>query len=167
MTKRTIAVFGACYLVWCLLNWQPGWQALVLGLPVAALVTWLTLDLPVGTSCVMLLEPSRFWYFFAWYLPVYWWESFKANLDVAYRVLHPSLPIRPAVVRIQTELKTDLALTVLANSISLTPGTTSIDVAQERGVLYVHCMAVSPTDAEGEATVIVQRLTRILKKVFE
>lgn len=167
MVKRAVTLFVSCYLVWCLLDWVLGWQALILGIPVAALVAWLTFEIPVATSCLTLLEPSRFWYFCAWYLPVYWWECLKANFDVAYRVLHPKLPIRPAVVRIQTGLKTDLALTVLANSISLTPGTTSIDVNPQTGFLYVHCMNVSPDNYEKDARVIVERFARILRKVFE
>jgi multicomponent Na+:H+ antiporter subunit E len=86
---------------------------------------------------------------------------------VAYRVLHPRLPIRPAVVRIQTGLKTDLALTVLANSISLTPGTTTVDVNPATGFIYVHCMNVPNEAVDREARVIVERFARILRKVFE
>jgi len=82
-------------------------------------------------------------------------------------VLHPRLPICPAVVRVQTGLRSDLALMVLANSISLTPGTTSVDVNPGKGILYVHCMFVSPAEVEKEATLIVQRFARILRKVFE
>ena len=167
MAKRYGLLFLLCYGIWCVLNWLPEWQALVLGLPVAALVAWLTVDLPTASSGLTLLEPSRFWYFCAWYLPVFWWECLKANIDMAYRVLHPRLPICPAVVRVQTGLRSDLALMVLANSISLTPGTTSVDVNPEKGILYVHCMLVSPAEVEKEATLIVQRFARILRKVFE
>jgi len=167
LAKRHILHFVICYVIWCLLNWLPEWQAMLLGLPVAALVTWLTSDLPMVFSGLTILEPSRFWYFCTWYLPVFWWECLKANIDMAYRVLHPRLPICPAVVRVQTGLRSDLALMVLANSISLTPGTTSVDVNPGKGILYVHCMLVSPTEVEKEATLIVQRFARILRKVFE
>jgi multicomponent Na+:H+ antiporter subunit E len=167
LVKRAFFLFLACYAVWCLLNWLPGWQALILGVPVAALAACLTWDIPIETSCLRILTPKRFWYFCTWYIPVYWWECFKANLDVAYRVLHPRLPIRPAVVRVQTGLKTDLALTVLANSISLTPGTTSIDVDPASGFLYVHCMTVSPEHVDERARVIIERFAHILRRIYE
>ncbi len=140
---------------------------MLVGVPVAVLATWLTHDLPMALSGARMLDPSRLWYFCLWYLPVYWWECAKANVDVAYRVLHPRLPIRPALVRVQTGLRSDLALTVLANSISLTPGTISVDVNADTGIIYVHCMSVSPAEMEREATFVVERFTRILRKVFE
>ncbi len=167
LVKRYLYLFAACYVVWCFLTWWPGPQALLLGVPVAAFVTWLTGDLPFETSSLKTFGPGRFWYFWGWYFPVYWWECIKANLDVAYRVLHPRLPIRPAVVRVETGLKSDLALTVLANTISLTPGTTAIDVNPVTGVLYVHCMAAPPEEPDRKARIIVQRFARILKKVYE
>ena len=52
----------------------------------------------------------------------------RANLDMARRVLSPALPIRPAMVRITTSLRSDLGRLVLANSITLTPGTLSVDI---------------------------------------
>ncbi len=167
MLRRHAGPTVVCYAIWCVLNWPPGWQSLILGLPVTALVAWLTCGLPAAASGPALLRPARLWYFCAWYLPVYWWECLKANLDVAYRVLHPALPICPAVVRVQTGLHSDVALTMLANTISLTPGTTSVDVDQARGILYVHCMAVSPAQIDRDAAIIVGRFARILRRVFE
>ena len=56
------------------------------------------------------------------------WEMLKANLHVAWIVLHPDLPIHPGIVRIHSELTAESALTVLANAITLTPGTLTIEV---------------------------------------
>ena len=57
------------------------------------------------------------------------WEIAKANLDVAYRVVHPKMPIKPGIVVIKTGLKSDIAKMILANSITLTPGTFTLDVS--------------------------------------
>lgn len=70
------------------------------------------------------------------YLPFLLWEITKANLQVAYVVLHPQLPIDPDIVRFQPALWHGLPVTTLANSITLTPGTLTVEVRE--GEFYVH-----------------------------
>jgi multicomponent Na+:H+ antiporter subunit E len=65
-----------------------------------------------------------------------------ANMDMARRVLSPSLPIRPDMVQITTELRSDLGRLILANSITLTPGTLSVDVEDDK--LTVHWIDCPP-----------------------
>ncbi|WP_436907210.1 Na+/H+ antiporter subunit E [Halosimplex marinum] len=67
-------------------------------------------------------------------------ELATANVDVAYRVLAPSMPIEPDVFELPLRVETDLAVTTIANSISLTPGTLSMDYDAERNALYVHAI---------------------------
>jgi len=57
------------------------------------------------------------------YFLTFLWEMVKANLHVAYLVIHPKVPVAPGIVKVRTSLTKDSALTVLANSITLTPGT--------------------------------------------
>jgi len=115
----------------------------------------------------ILKHPLRYWYFIAVYVPVFIWECFKANIDVAYRVLHPALPICPGIVKVKTSLKTDTALTFLANSITLTPGTLSVDIDKNKGVLYIHWINVKAKDTKTATEIIVQRFERILSKIFD
>jgi len=70
-----------------------------------------------------------------------------ANVDVAYRVLAPSMPIDPAVVEVPLRVQTPLAITTIANSITLTPGTLTMDYDADRNVLYVHSIDGSDVDA--------------------
>lgn len=63
-----------------------------------------------------------------------------ANLDVARRAISPSMPICPGIIKFSSHLDSDVALTVLANSITLTPGTMTVDVVGKD--LYIHCLAV-------------------------
>ena len=79
------------------------------------------------------------------YLPWLLWEIAKANLHVARVIFTPSLPIQPRLVRIRATQKTDLGLVILANSITLTPGTVTLDVRD--GTLLVH--ALTRKSAEG------------------
>lgn len=66
-------------------------------------------------------------------------EIVKANLDVAERVLDPQLPIEPAIVRLKSPVRGELAQTALANSITLTPGTLTVDIKDDE--FYIHCLA--------------------------
>ena len=93
----------------------------------------------------------------------------KANLEVAYIVLHPDLPIRPGIVRVKTELKSESARTVLANSITLTPGTFTIDVKPETGDMFIHWLTVEPDAEETDQATerIVRRFERLLKRIFD
>lgn len=70
------------------------------------------------------------------------YELIKANLQVAYEVMTPTMHMKPGIVSVPLDVKTDLEITVLANLISLTPGTLSLDVSPARDVLYVHAMYV-------------------------
>jgi len=86
-----------------------------------------------------LTSPVRWAYAIA-YLPILFWQMLKANLDVAYRVI--TRKINPGIVKINPGYKSDLALAVLANSITLTPGTLSVDVNEKTNELYVHVLTV-------------------------
>jgi multicomponent Na+:H+ antiporter subunit E len=81
-----------------------------------------------------LAHPKR-WLILLVYLFYFFYEMAKANIDVAYRVITGK--INPGIIKIAPGLKSDLAVTFLANSITLTPGTLSVDVDQEKN-LYVH-----------------------------
>ncbi|OGW81422.1 MAG: hypothetical protein A3G33_01060 [Omnitrophica bacterium RIFCSPLOWO2_12_FULL_44_17] len=164
--KSKITLFLGLYLIWCFLNWMPDWQHLLVGVLVAGLVTIVTGDLFVSNIHV-LHHLRRVWYFLIYYMPVFVWECIKANLDVAYRVLHPMLPIRPGIVKIKTNLKTDTALTFLANSITLTPGTMSVDIDRDKGVLYIHWIHVETTDCEKATKIVAAHFEKILAKIFE
>ena len=75
------------------------------------------------------------------YLPYLAFEIVKANLDVARRIVSPRMPIGPRVFRTTASQKTDLGRTIYANSITLTPGTVSIDI--EGDEITVHALTES------------------------
>jgi multicomponent Na+:H+ antiporter subunit E len=74
-------------------------------------------------------------------------EMVKANLEVAYEVITPRLGVRPGIVKVPLDAETDFEITLLANLITLTPGTLSLDVSDDKKVLYVHTMYVTDKDA--------------------
>jgi multicomponent Na+:H+ antiporter subunit E len=99
------------------------------------------------------------------YIIILFKEIIIANFDVAYRVIHPKLPIKPGIVIIKTELKQDLAKMILANSITLTPGTFTLDIDEDR--LLIHWINVK-TDNIDEATKIIGgKFEKYLKIIFK
>ena len=86
-----------------------------------------------------LLNPWRWFLFFFYVLGPFLISLIKANLEVAYRVI--TRKIKPGIVKISPKLKTDFGMTLLANSISLTPGTLSVDI-DEKNNLYIHWLWV-------------------------
>lgn len=163
--KARIILFIIAFFVWCLLNWVPDWQHILVGLFVCALVAYLTGDMFVQRPHLFKHVERYLW--FLYYIPFFLWEMFKANIDVAYRVSHPKLPIKPGIVKVKTTLKSDTGLTFLANSITLTPGTLTVDLDRERGFLYIHWINVRHKDIEGATERIVKRFEKILTRIFE
>lgn len=77
------------------------------------------------------------------YLLTFLKELLVANAAVARMVLSPSMPIRPAVVEVPLRVESDAAVTTIANSITLTPGTLTMDYDADANSLYVHSIAAS------------------------
>ena len=71
------------------------------------------------------------------------YELIKANLQVAMDVITPKFYMKPGIIEFPLDAKTDLEITVLANVITLTPGTLSLDVSEDRKSLYIHAMYVN------------------------
>lgn len=88
-----------------------------------------------------------------------------ANVQVAWLILGPSARLRPAFVQYPLELREDFSITLLASTISLTPGTVSADVSADRRTLLIHAL-----DVDDEAALIAQikqRYEAPLKEIFE
>ena len=164
--RGRIVVFILAFLAWMALT-MGGVQEIVAGIVVAAVVSL--------TSGQLLLAPaapakrrlfrrilSAFLYFF-----VFLWEMIKANIHVASIVLHPLCPIKPGIVKIRTRLTRDVAITVLGNSITLTPGTFTVDVNPEKKELYIHCIEVRSMDVDVNTEAIGGKFEPLLTEVFE
>jgi multicomponent Na+:H+ antiporter subunit E len=99
------------------------------------------------------------------FISYFLWELIQANVRVAYSVLAPFDSMRPGVVAIPLDIKSDLQITLLANLITLTPGTLSLDVSDDRRVLYVHAMHVH--DLEQFKKTIKEGFERKVREVSE
>ena len=161
MRKIILILFS--FGIWLLLTWTFYWQNLVVGGLVALCVGFV-----FGNRFVEkpfhVFQINR-WFWFILYIPVFFWEMAKANFDVAFRVLHPKRPINPGIVKIKTNIKSEMGKTFLANSITLTPGTFTVDIKDE--FLYIHWINVKTTDIEEASRTIAGRFETFLIKIFD
>jgi len=89
-----------------------------------------------------------------------------SNIDVMLRVLNPKLPVRPGIVRIKTKLKSPMARMILANSITLTPGTFVVDMTED--IIYVHWIEVCcENNPQNLTQAIAGKFEKILLKIYE
>ncbi len=163
--KSGIVTFFVAFAVWMVLSWEAGVASIAAGMLISALVSLATSHLFTGNHGKW-AQPKRYFYFLI-YILIFLRECVKANIDVAMRVIRPSLPINPGIVKVRTRLKSEAALTFLANSITLTPGTLSVDLDPATGVIYVHWIDVKDTDMVKATNIIVKRFEQVIEKVFE
>ena len=162
MLKKIIE-FLLILLLWFAFVWSLDVPDLLAGIVVAFLVVWLFSDI-FPAEIGRIFHPIRLFWLIV-YLPVFAWQVVKSNLDVTYRVFHPEIPIRPGIVKVKTVLKTDIAKTFLANSITLTPGTLTVDFIDDN--LYIHWINIISDDPEVETKIIVSKFEKYLKRIFE
>ncbi|MDE2836166.1 MAG: Na+/H+ antiporter subunit E [Chloroflexota bacterium] len=141
-TVQTLALFA----VWFAFSGHTEIEFLVVGAVVAVLGTALTHWLFAGDQDPRFMHvPYPFLWFVRGffrsllYIPWLLWEILVSNLHVAYLVLHPRLPVEPNLVGFDTSLQSETAQVLLAQSITLTPGTVTVDVTDGRFI--VHCLS--------------------------
>ncbi|NOY76255.1 MAG: Na+/H+ antiporter subunit E [Calditrichaeota bacterium] len=110
------------------------------------------------------LAPKRVFTLFIYFF-VFFWEMIKANLDVAYRVLSPKMPINPGIVEFKTTLTSEVGKLALANSITLTPGTLTMDIIGDR--YFIHWIDVKTDDKEKAREIIAGKFEKYLKEIYE
>ncbi|MGA7978593.1 MAG: Na+/H+ antiporter subunit E [Chromatiaceae bacterium] len=145
--------------VWLLLQNSVAPGQLMLALVFAVLIPWLTRRFwpessPLWRPLLTLRLTARLL-----------WDILIANLVVARLVLGPRSGLKPAFVRVPVALDNQLALTMLAGAISLTPGTVSVDVRPNDGFILVHSLHVE--NVQTMVADIKRRYERPLKEIFQ
>ncbi|WAC05074.1 MAG: Na+/H+ antiporter subunit E [Methanoregula sp.] len=146
---------GAAFLIYLVLTAGSGsigfWSLseLVMGLLLAILTGLITQNFLCRSESYRLLDPRRFLRLLVYVPGPFFVELTKANLDVAYRVI--TMKIRPGIIRVDSGLKTDLGIFMLANSITLTPGTLTVGIDEGTNDLFIHNINVGEGDEKKEA----------------
>ncbi|MDP2172720.1 MAG: Na+/H+ antiporter subunit E [Candidatus Cloacimonadaceae bacterium] len=152
-----IILFG----LWLLLGGLSRDEVLI-GAIVSVLVTLIFLSRISFLSEIRLNPKSVI--FIPIYLFVFLIELIKSTIDVARRVVSPSLPINPGIVKVKTKLKSPLGRIVLANSITLTPGTMTVETEGED--FYIHWIDIRTDDIDGATKAIVSKFEKYLEVIF-
>jgi multicomponent Na+:H+ antiporter subunit E len=160
--KNQFALFVVLMIVWFLINNSFQIEIVIIGA-----VLSLIISLIFGRRTDVLNEfrftPAAFFYTLV-YLLVFFVELIKSNIDVALRVIKPSLPINPGIVKTKTVLKSKMARMILTNSITLTPGTLTVDIDDD--ILYIHWIDVESEDIDVATEKIVKKFEKILVKIY-
>jgi len=138
-------------------------QEMLTGAVVAAVVAVMRSGGPCLLGGPEMLQPKRIYYGILYVFYVFW-HILMSNLDVARRVLSPHLDINPGIVKVRTTLKSPVGRMILANSITLTPGTLSVDIAGDD--LYIHWLDVKSRDAQAAAHEITEGFEKYLEVIF-
>lgn len=146
-------------LVWLLLNNSLAPGHMVLGLLLGWLIPLFTLRFWPET--VRIRKP----WVLVRFLAVFILDVFVANLAVARRILGSPARLRPTFIEVPLDLESDLAISFLANTICLTPGTVSAQLSPDRRILLVH--ALDAPDPDAVRVSIKARYEAPLKEVFE
>jgi multicomponent Na+:H+ antiporter subunit E len=163
--KRYFAYSVILALVWCFVHGTVSINNFIVGLIIAPFVirpfkTLYPFDLEFSFSNAVKKIPAQIKYLYVLVV-----EIIKANIMVAKIVLQPKIDIKPGIIAVPIDSKTDIGITAIANTITLTPGTLTIDVSEDRKVLYVH--AIDATDPEGVAQSIKDDLEKYTMEAFE
>ncbi len=151
------------FVLWLGLTSSLNRQELIIGILISIVIPFLT-PYPLSDMGLKWLSPKRI-LGVVLYLLVFLKALFIANIDVAKRVLSPSLNINPGIVKIKTSLKTDVGKMLLANSITLTPGTLTVDIRDE--YLYIHWIDVEVKDIEKATKIIAGDFENLIKGIVE
>ena len=160
---KYILFFVISFILWLLLSFNLTISNIIIGV-IASFISTIFFGKYFIKDVIPFLQPQRYFWLII-YLFIFIWECIKANFDVAYRVLHPAMPIKPGIVKVKLNLKTNIAKTILANSITMTPGTISVDIIDD--IIYVHWIYVSSEDPEVYSQKISGRFEKYIKKIFE
>ncbi|HZJ97300.1 MAG TPA: Na+/H+ antiporter subunit E [Oligella sp.] len=91
------------------------------------------------------------------------WEMVKSVYDVFLNVLNPHRITQSAIIEVPLDVKSDLGVALLANMITLTPGTTTLHVSESKGFLYAHVMNYSDSEVEGIKQGFERRILKVLR----
>lgn len=152
-TKRLVYWTAVLFVLWLMLSESFNALHMAVGFSAALLVALLRTDLGAERTYVI-----RWWRALL-YIPWLFSRILVSGVHVSYLILHPRLPIKPVLFRHRADLGSDEAVLLMGNSITLTPGTVTVEADDEE--LIVHAL-----DEDSTGDVLSQRLEKMVARVF-
>lgn len=163
-----LSTFLLCFGFWVLITWNFSVQELAAGAVVSLAVALFSGRFFIHEKAFWLFNPVKFFGLIA-YVFIFLWELIKANWDVAKRVYGGCVNIKPGIVKVPVDVKSDYGRSMLSNSITLTPGTITMDAFEEDGqaYYYVHWIDVTAPSGAEAGDAIKGTLEKGVRRVFE
>lgn len=161
--RNTVVCILGFTAIWVLLSQSFSWQVWLAGAVVASLLAFSYSSARYAKLCRIAVSPNTF-RALGGYAVLFLKELLKANFQVALLVVNPTLPIHPGIVKVKTSLKSPIGRLMLANSITLTPGTLTVEI--EDDALFIHWVNVSSPDIEAATHEIVQKFEKHLEVLY-
>ncbi len=163
-----LATFAVCFLFWLLLDFSFKPEELIAGAVVSLAVALFSARFFIHEKAGWFFNPVRLLKLLGYWCFTFPVELWKANVDMARRCFTGCTDINPGIVKVPVDLKSDYGQAALANSITLTPGTITLDIAEQEGqtYYYIHWIDVTATGKEA-GDIIKGKLENGLKGVWE
>lgn len=169
-----LSTFVLCAAFWIVLTWPftaDGVivQEIVGGALVSAAVALFSCRFLIHEKAFWLWNPAKFFTLLFYCIVIFPWELLKANWDVAKRALSPKLPIHPGIVKVPVKMKSDYGRAMLADSITLTPGTITMDIEDtgDGAWYYIHWIDVTETDPQKAGDIIKGTLEKWVGRIWK
>ncbi len=164
-----LATFIVSYAFWILLTWSFSSQELIVGAVVSLIVALFSARFFIHEKAFWFFNPLKILTALFFWLGVFMVELFKANWDMAKRCFGGCKNVNPGIVKVPVDLKTDYAQAALANAITLTPGTITMEITEEDGqtYYYVHWIDVQKPSGKEAGDAIKGTLEKWLRRVWE
>lgn len=163
--KRKVVFFIFCMVIWIGLNWPVSSLWLATGLIVSIVVSFIGSDFFLKR--IHMVTHIKRYYWLGQYVLVFLFELLKANMDILCRMMRPNITVSSGIVKVNTEIKTESGLTLLANAITFSKGAAVLDIDAKNGCLYIHWFDVENQNISAQTEAIVVRFEKILKRIFE
>ena len=164
------ATFIVCFVFWVLLDFSFKVEEIVTGAAVSLLVALFTSRFFIHEDARWFFNLSRLFALVRYWCVTFIGELVKANVNMAKICFGGCKAINPGIVKVPTGMKSDYGLAAVSNSITLTPGTITMETAEDadgQNWLYVHWIDVAETDPEKAGEAIKGTLEKGLRRVWE
>jgi multicomponent Na+:H+ antiporter subunit E len=165
--SAVFSTFVLCFGFWILLTWSASSQELIAGVIVSLAVALFSARFFIHEKAFRFFNPAKLILGLFYNCVIFLWELIKANWDMAKRCYGGCRKVNPGIVKIPVDLQGDYAQAQLANCITLTPGTMTMDIAEQDGKTwyYIHWIDVT-ADGEEAGEIIKGTMEKWLRRIW-
>lgn len=160
--KNGIVIFIILLIFWILFNNSLRLEVMLPGILIALLIA-IVVAPNLNVFSEININPKAILFTLV-YLLVFLKELILSNFDVAFRVVSPRLPINPGIVEAKTKLKSPMGRMILANSITLTPGTFTVEMKDDR--LFIHCIDIKSINTQDVTNRVIRKFEKYLEVMY-